>query len=955
LLQQIEHEEKEEVHQELMTHLESSSRMKSEVYVGLWGKYLKKYGWFSKFPTHLLGNVCSGCEMMRFSPGDFVVRVGNIGDGMYFVVKGRLTESMENRSTTSALPQLSGIQTGSGAGPKRRSAFAFNTNNQSSTDTSNNDGGLSLSNEPIIIREIGLNEFFGERSLFVPMKWTTQIQCDTYCEILYVPRDKLIEWMNENEEYLMLLRNQRAMVALLAMVGVGSQPTHEMSEIFHQSIREGIDANYIDHENNALVHTAIKAQNFEGVQQLLWRGARTNFTDTATQKYPLQLAIASGDIRIVDVVSEYSDMSNLADGDPCPIADLLQDSGGEMGKVIMFAAAANGYNRVMAFILDKCTNGHGGVNDVYTSPPSGDDEYVVGQKYIGMCLADLAARNGHPDVIDALCDHQADFNACVNERPRLPLHYAVESGQREAVSHLVKHGALTVLRDRDGLTPLDLAIKLESEERDMNRLAARRAISLMLRGLNLHDLSKDGRVDELRSAIADKCDPNIIHPKTGRTPLQYAADANQVGVIKELLASSADIDFTGVSQVTALYSALMKGHMDSTCALLEGGADPNKTLGNGSTPLMAAIKKGSMGLVDVLLKFGARPILDDIKTAFEKKDKAMVVKMKTVISSLGNGTSENGIWTLYIPPSNDSMFHQFCRKGDLAIVNMAIEFNADIVRLNGDGLSPLDVAASAGKDKVVEVLVKTAKTVMGEAVREYMASGLVNACSVPKGTLVSIKMLVALGADMSFRNPLDMAVKSGHMDAIKYFIDSGVDVVSGVRSETFNKLVEKMTLTGIPAPPIAGSTLEILVNAIPSDAIERARREWEVFECAHRAGESGMDEMVNFLCEKFLIDKSIVMVGVVGGVSATKGSKVVVPNATTSSAGVSGVVGGSGSPSSALVDLESGTGSLLKTELLEKKSSNFSGFVTKSIKRMTSSKAGSLLRSFKSSLRKRDD
>lgn len=60
----------------------------------------------------------------------------------------------------------------------------------------------------------------------------------------------------------------------------------------------------------------------------------------------------------------------------------------------------------------------------------------------------------------------------------------------------------------------------------------RRAIALMLRGLNLHDLSKDGKIDELKSAIAAKCDPNIIHPKTGRTPLQDAADANQTVVIK---------------------------------------------------------------------------------------------------------------------------------------------------------------------------------------------------------------------------------------------------------------------------------------------------------------------------------------------------------------------------------------------------------------------------------------
>ena len=861
LLQQIEHEATEEVHEELMTHLDSSSRMKSEVYVGLWGKYLRRYGWFSRFPSHLLGNVCSGCVMMRFSPGDLVIRAGNIGDGMYFVIKGRLLEKRPPNPTATndaknSVPEPT--QT------KRKSTL-LQALEHVATITPPPTGGLSETTSDVI-GEVSVGEFFGERSLFIPTKWLTQFECETYCEVLFVPSDKVVEWMRENEEYMLLYRNQKAISALLPKP---SDNAANLPAIFLECIKEGIDANYIDHENNALLHTAIKAENFLGIQELLWRGARSNFVDVSTNKYPLQLAIATKDLAIIDVVAEYSDMTALAEGDNPPIGDLLNLTGNLAAfaaNLIMFAAAASGYHRVISYILDKCGGDKkGGVNDVFRQIEGvgggGSSSYEIGQRYNGFCLADIAAKNGHSEVIDTLCDHQADFNYGVNERSRLPLHYAVEAGSKGSVSHLVKHGALTVLRDREGLTPLDLALKLETEEKDFHRLQSRRAITLMLRGLNLHDLSKDGKIEELRSAIADKCDPNIIHPKTGRTPLQYAADANQVNVIKELLANRAEIDFTGVSQVTALYSALMKGHLDSSQALLEGSADPNKTLPNGSTPLMAAIKKGSMPLVDLLLRFGAIPGLDDVKTAFEKKDKAMVVKMRSGwLASRRVPPSEDlttgkdyGIWEPYLS-QKESMFHQFCRKADVAIVNMAIEFNADITSVNGDGLSPMDIAANLGKDKVVDILFKAAKSFMNEnELKEYMTSGLLSACRNPKGTMVTIKLLIALGADLVYRSPLDTAIRSSHVEATKYFMESGLDVGASITAETIMWLSttdgQFETLKNLMDKIFAvGSTLDK----------DRVRRDWKVFDAAHKASEMGKNDVMKYLCDQFSIDEAIV-------------------------------------------------------------------------------------------------
>jgi ankyrin repeat protein len=794
LLQQIEHEATEEVHNELMTHLESSTRMKSEVYVGLWGKHLKRYGWFARFPPHLLGNVCSGCEMIRYSPGDVVVRPGNIGDGMYFVIKGRISE-------TASVPSSKSV------------------------------GRLSLSSLEEAKGELVPGDYFGQKSLFVPMKWTSEVKCITYCELLFLPKEKLEGWMDENEEYMQLMRNQRAIVALLCS---------ELN-IFYECLSTGVDPNYCDSESNHILHASIQLRQFDAVQKLLWKGASTSILDPRSNKYPLQLALASGDRFLIDVVAEYQDMSKFAEGDPPPIADIVQ-ADRTAQTLVLFAAACGGFHKVMGYILDKCkTPSHFAVNDIFCCPSNPiEGRPPLGQRYNGFSLADLAAQSGHTDVIDALCDHQADFNASVNERPKLPLHYAVEAGQRDAVSHLVKHGALIILKDQNGMTPLDLAYKLETGERDTERLNIRRAITLMLRGLNLHDLSKDGKMDELKSAIADKCDPNIIHPKTGRTPLQYAADANQVAVIRELLANAADVDFTGVSQVTALYAALMKGHLDASQALLEGGSDPNKALSNGSTPLMAAIKKGSIQLVDVLLKFGAKPVLDDVKTAFEKKDKALVMKMRNSLENVG-------MWSPYL--QGESMFHQFCRKGDVAIVNLAIEFGADILRPNSECLSPLDIAAAAGKDKVVDALVKVGKTFMGVVeMRDWLGRAIISAVKVLKGTLPVIKLLLAVGADASYPHALSEALKAGNIESSKTLIESGSDVHS-------------LTSESVMALVVGGFTelIQVILDCACTDdpTKVRVRDEWHIYQAAQKAKELGKTDIMSFLCSKFDIDPAM--------------------------------------------------------------------------------------------------
>ena len=163
--------------------------------------------------------------------------------------------------------------------------------------------------------------------------------------------------------------------------------------------------------------------------------------------------------------------------------------------------------------------------------------------------------------------------------------------------------------------------------------------------------------------------------------------------------------------------------------------------------------------------------MDDVKAAFENKDKAMVTKMKNNLSS-----TDRGIWSPYLP-SAESMLHRFFRKADIAIVHHAIEFNADVTRPNGDNLSPQDISAGCGKEKFCEALIKAAKEYLGSNdLRNNLGKAVIAAYKAPKSTLSTVKLLVTQGVDVNFDGTLNSYVKDTHISAFKFLIESGADV-----------------------------------------------------------------------------------------------------------------------------------------------------------------------------------
>lgn len=91
------------------------------------------------------------------------------------------------------------------------------------------------------------------------------------------------------------------------------------------------------------------------------------------------------------------------------------------------------------------------------------------------------------------------------------------------------------------------------------------------------------------------------------SPLQIAANKNQLEVVKLLVEKGADLDYKHpITKMTALALAAVDGFPDVVSYLLSKGADPNVKM-RGNVSIVRVVRdEGNTAMVDLLLKGGAK-------------------------------------------------------------------------------------------------------------------------------------------------------------------------------------------------------------------------------------------------------------------------------------------------------------------------------------------------------------
>lgn len=280
-------------------------------------------------------------------------------------------------------------------------------------------------------------------------------------------------------------------------------------------------------------------------------------------------------------VTEIERLKNIARNSP----DLL-DGGTDYGWHSMHLAAANGYTKVIAFLLENKADPDGLTAREQLTPL----QVAAAHGRLGAVQALLAAKAEidtavwmKPDTLKQLPTKDARADKSSGEWTALDL--AVLYDRREVVRSLVKAGADMKKAGPDiggypSLTPLMLAIYLGRED-----------IAVFLTGAG----SPMGLVD-------------LVDKKNGVSPLMLATQ-HLTPLVPVLLKAGADPRVpSGEKLDTPLHLVARSGKVDRAQMLTDAGADPKAVNKAGQTPLHWAAT-GEM--VEFLISKGADPNAKD--------------------------------------------------------------------------------------------------------------------------------------------------------------------------------------------------------------------------------------------------------------------------------------------------------------------------------------------------------
>ncbi|KAJ7326797.1 hypothetical protein JRQ81_016556 [Phrynocephalus forsythii] len=204
-----------------------------------------------------------------------------------------------------------------------------------------------------------------------------------------------------------------------------------------------------------------------------------------------------------------------------------------------------------------------------------------------------------------------------------------------------------------------------------------------------------------------------------RSPLHEAASQGRLLSLKTLIAQGYNIDALTIDQVTPLHEACLGDHVGCARILLEAGANVNATTIDGMTPLFNACSRGSASCVELLLEYGAKAQWETClpSPTHEAASRGHSDCLELLISSgidvdqdiphLGTplyvacvSQQKQCVRKLLYSGANvqkgkflETPLHAAARQSSTEIINMLLDFGADINAKNTDFQRPVDVAS----------------------------------------------------------------------------------------------------------------------------------------------------------------------------------------------------------------------------------------------------------------------
>ncbi len=333
-------------------------------------------------------------------------------------------------------------------------------------------------------------------------------------------------------------------------------------------IAQGVPVNARNSLGGTPLHDAAWAGERDVAAFLLQAGADVNAKHAEGGSTPLHYAVLTNHPDVVEVLLDHhSDVK-------APY---------KSRQTALHLAAARGYGRIATLLI-----AHGAeVN-------ARDDN--------GATPLSEAAWTGETEMVKLLLAKGAHASEINPQTGMTALHAAASRGYREVAAALVDAGARADVRDKNGATPLYLALQFQRMD----------VIDLFVRGKSI-DVKTVLRDEVLRGQTnIVKLLIDFMPPLGSTTLLHDAALKGHLDILELLLAHGADVDSRNAQGATALHDAALAGQKNAADALLKHGANINAhDSESGATPLHLAASWGRRSVVELLLARNADPRIKD--------------------------------------------------------------------------------------------------------------------------------------------------------------------------------------------------------------------------------------------------------------------------------------------------------------------------------------------------------
>ena len=358
-------------------------------------------------------------------------------------------------------------------------------------------------------------------------------------------------------------------------------------------------ADAVDENGQTALHRAAADNDANQIVTLLRLGADPNIRDE------------DGDIALI---------SALKAGHTEPIRYLLGNNGANpalpdnRGDTALHWAARLNMHRVAAALVDEIRF------DMNARNTDGQTPLDVASLSGSVEAAAILIRRNAPRGVTTASDNPANGK---DGAGNAPLHHAVLRNDPARIAQLMQLRPDLEIRNRQGETPLLLALRLErGDDRVISPLlaAGARMDSADNNGATpLHRAARLGNMEVLQSGLSGGADANL-RDNDGATPLHWAFTNRVLGALNPAIAflmeNGADPTLSDDNGVIILHEAAKQESVEILEAVAARGVNLDAFDNEGSSALHHAIRNGQRYAVRILLDAGADPELRDTARGF---------------------------------------------------------------------------------------------------------------------------------------------------------------------------------------------------------------------------------------------------------------------------------------------------------------------------------------------------